>query len=249
MPCLLSFYRDSATSWPEPACPSLVSSALVAWNFFDAARFSPFSDQVGVKVSSVLNAPVLVLNRNYQPVRVTTARHAFTMMFVGRARALDTDFEPFAFEDWIGLPPSEKDEVVGTTKGPVRVPRILLLGRYNRVPKVALRLSRRNIFLRDDYTCQYCHERLPVRELNLDHVMPRSRGGGASWENLVTSCRECNLRKGRLTPEESGMPLMRAPRKPAWTAVAQMVATTRRYDEWEPFLATVRFHRRREPAP
>jgi 5-methylcytosine-specific restriction endonuclease McrA len=187
----------------------------------------------------VLSAPVLVLNRGYLPVRVTTVRHAFMMLYMGRARALNADFEPMDFGAWIASRPAPDDETLGTTGGPVRVPRVLLLAEYNRVPRAPLRLSRRNIFLRDDYTCQYCRSRLPVRDLNLDHVVPRCRGGRSTWENLVTSCRVCNLRKGRATPEECGMALRRAPGRPNWSVVAQLARTRTRYEQWAPFIAHV----------
>ncbi len=121
----------------------------------------------------------------------------------------------------------------------MRIPRIVLLVHYNTVPRAPVRLSRRNLFLRDDYTCQYCGLRPPLRELNLDHVLPRSRGGRSSWENLVTSCRHCNLRKGRETPEECGMALRHAPARPSWTTAARLEALPLRFAEWEPFLAGV----------
>jgi hypothetical protein len=187
----------------------------------------------------VLSAPVLVLNRGYLPVRVTTVRHAFMMLYMGRARALDTEFEPRDFPTWAAMRPGAGDEALGTTSGPVLVPRVLLLSGYNRVPRAPLRLSRRNIFLRDDYTCQYCRSRLPARDLNLDHVVPRCRGGRSTWENLVTSCRGCNLRKGRATPEECGMALRRPPTRPSWTVVAQLARTRTRYEQWAPFIGHV----------
>jgi 5-methylcytosine-specific restriction endonuclease McrA len=188
-----------------------------------------------------LCAPVLVLNRSFQPVRITTARHGFTLLYLGRARALDRSFEPHDFHQWASassaLDGGEGDEFIGTPRGRIRVPRVLLLAGYNRVPHAPLRLSRRNIFLRDGFTCQYCGERPGTRELNLDHVMPRSRGGRSTWENLVTSCRGCNLRKGWATPEEAGMLLRSRPVRPGWSTALVMAAPTRRYVEWEPFLA------------
>ena len=185
-----------------------------------------------------LDAPVLVLNRLFQPVRITTARHGFTLLFMGRARALDARFEPYDFWEWAQLTKHDDgDETIGTARGHVRVPRVLLLSGYNRVPSAPLRLSRRNIFLRDAYTCQYCGGRPGTRELNLDHVMPRSRGGRSTWDNLVTSCRDCNLRKGWATPDECGMALRSRPARPGWSTALMMAAPHKRYAEWEPFLA------------
>lgn len=184
----------------------------------------------------ILDSPVLVLNRSYQPVRVTTARSAFLLLFAGRAHALDADYEPHDFAEWFAGSVGTREATIGTLRGPLRVPRVVLLTTFNRVPRTPLRLSRRNIFLRDDYTCQYCGVRPALRELNLDHVQPRSRGGPTSWENLVTSCRPCNLDKGHRTPAECGKTLARVPRRPTWSVVAQLAGQGRRYREWAPFL-------------
>ena len=186
-----------------------------------------------------LEAPVLVLNRHFQPVRITTARQAFLLLYMARARALDRRFEPVAWTEWACLDPGEGDETIGTSRGPICVPRVLLLVGYARTPQAPLRLSRRNIFLRDGLTCQYCGSRPHARELNLDHVIPRSRGGRSSWENLVTSCRDCNLEKGWATPEEAGMTLRMRPARPSWSAALRMAAPTTRYPEWEPFFGSI----------
>lgn len=185
---------------------------------------------------SGLRSPVLVLNRNFQPVRITDARQGFSMLFLGRARALDAACEPYDFAAWASRAPREDEEAIKTVRGPIAVPRLLLLHEYGRVPRVPLRLSRRHVYLRDEFTCQYCARKPGVRELNLDHVLPRSRGGRSSWENLVTSCRVCNLRKGWATPEEAGMRLLKRPVRPSWTMALQLTAQRRRYREWEPFL-------------
>ena len=183
-----------------------------------------------------LQSPVLVLNRSFQPVRITTARHAFTLLYLGRARALDGGFEPVDFVQWSAIAPSSDDDFIGTPRGPIRVPRVLILSGYNRVPSAPLRLSRRNVFLRDAFTCQYCGGRPPMRDLNLDHVLPRSRGGKSSWDNLVTSCRTCNVKKGYATPEECGMIPRTKPHRPNWSMALRMAAPSTRFAEWEPFL-------------
>lgn len=183
-----------------------------------------------------LAAPVLVLNRSYAPVRVTTARQAFEMLYQGRAVVLGAEYEPHDFDQWASLGAGEHEEHVGTSCGRIRIPRLLLLSTYNRVPQAPVRLSRRNVFLRDSYQCQYCGGRPLLRDLNLDHVIPRSRGGRSTWENLVASCRECNLRKGRALPEECGMTPLSTPARPRWSAAVQLEAAPRRFAEWEPFL-------------
>ncbi len=188
----------------------------------------------------VLTVPVLLLNAYFAPVSLTTARRAIVLLYGGAGRALDESGETHDFPRWRDLPVREEvDDAIPILGGALRVPRVLHLQRYDRVPRPVVRLTRRNVMLRDEHTCQYCTRRLPVRELNLDHVMPRCRGGMDSWENLVTSCRSCNLRKGRRTPAEADMRLLRRPRKPRWSTTAQILLTQKRpYSEWEPFLAT-----------
>ena len=186
-------------------------------------------------MSEGLDSPVLVLNQLYQPVRITRARRALMLLYVGAAKALDRE-EIYDFETWSRLVPVNCADWIGTTSGRLRIPRLLLLLRYSRVPGTTLRLSRRNVYLRDDYTCQYCGLRLASQELNLDHVTPRAHGGSASWENLVTSCRRCNFDKGSATPQDAGMRLRRRPMRPSWTVAAALATASQRYAEWEPFL-------------
>ena len=176
---------------------------------------------------------MLVLNRSYQPVRITTARHAFVMLYGDRAEALDSSYEAHDFASWRELRPAAGELAVRTPSGAIKIPRLVLLRDYNRVPRTPLRLSRRNIFLRDEYRCQYCGS---THELTIDHVIPRSRGGESSWTNLVSCCRSCNLSKGRKTPEEAGMPLRRPPIRPTWTVVVQLTGIRETLPDWEPFL-------------
>jgi 5-methylcytosine-specific restriction endonuclease McrA len=121
----------------------------------------------------------------------------------------------------------------------IRVPRVILLVSYDRVPKRQVRFSRYNIYARDKCTCQYCARRLPRTELNLDHVIPRSQGGTSVWENVVCSCHECNRRKGGRTPQQAGMALARNPMRPKWTPFMQETFSLSRYKEWMPFLNTI----------
>jgi 5-methylcytosine-specific restriction endonuclease McrA len=135
------------------------------------------------------------------------------------------------------LPPRGNDDLLPIVGGSVRVPRVLHLMRYDRTPRANVRLSRRNLMIRDQFQCQYCARRPSQRDLNLDHVVPRSRGGVDTWENLVVSCRSCNLKKGRRTPVEAGMTLLRQPHAPRWSTATQILLLTRKpYEEWDPFL-------------
>ena len=184
-----------------------------------------------------LQLPVLLVNRLFVPVQVTTARRGLLLLFGGAALALDEAGELHEFARWRDLPVRERDDALPIVGGALRVPRILHLRRYERVRRAAVRLTRRNLMLRDGHQCQYCARHAPVRDLNIDHVMPRSRGGPDSWENLVTACRPCNLRKGRRTPDEAGMRLLRAPAAPRWSATMQLLhGEPAPFEEWGPFL-------------
>src|SRR5512145_499089 len=125
----------------------------------------------------MLNSAVLVLNRSYLPIHVTSARRAFALIYQGIARAVDEQYQTFDFESWRELGAARDAETVGTPSGSLRVPRVIVLVAFDRVPKRHVRFSRLNIFARDDFTCQYCGDHPPRQELNLDHVVPRSLGG------------------------------------------------------------------------
>src|SRR5882757_5142284 len=125
----------------------------------------------------LLNSKVLILNRSYLPVHVTSVKRAFALLYQGVARAVDEQYRIFDFESWRELTIETHHERVGVIGGFIRVPRVLLLTAYERVPKRHVRFSRFNIYARDGNTCQYCGRRFARTELNLDHVMPRSRGG------------------------------------------------------------------------
>jgi len=157
---------------------------------------------------------VLVLNSLYQAVQVTGVRRAFRLFYAGRARAITADFVSYDFENWCDLPPGADHEMIRTPSRAIRIPRVIQLVRYDRLPNREVRFTRRNIFYRDRNRCQYCGRVFPQKELNLDHVAPISRGGSSCWENVVCACVECNTRKGARLPAEAGMSLIRKPKRP-----------------------------------
>jgi len=185
----------------------------------------------------VLNVPVLLLNRHFAPVSVTNVRRGMVLLFAGVALAVDERGDSHDFDQWRDLPVRGSDDQLPVVGGCLRIPRVLHLLRYDRAPRFGVRLTRRNLLLRDGYRCQYCGDEPGVRELNVDHVVPKSRGGRDTWDNLVISCRDCNLTKGKCTPDEAGMRLLRAPVKPGWSTAAHIALTTRTpFSEWRPFL-------------
>jgi 5-methylcytosine-specific restriction endonuclease McrA len=187
----------------------------------------------------VLDLPVLLLNRHFVPIRVATVRRAMVLLYTGHGQALDGSGDLHSFETWSRLPPGPDDDAIRLVHGHLRAPRVVHLARYDRVPKLVVRLNRQNLMLRDQYQCQYCGKRPSPSELNLDHVIPRSRGGTDCWENLVVSCHPCNLKKGKRTPREAGMHLLRNPVAPHLPYAAMLLeGLVPPFTEWHPFLAT-----------
>lgn len=190
----------------------------------------------------MVNGQVLVLNRHYQPVNVTNVRRAFIMLYLDLARAVDKDYSVFDFDAWARLAP--RGETLRSVSREFRVPRVIVLQTYDRMPIGQIRFSRGNVFVRDSYTCQYCQRTLRPTDLNLDHVLPKSRGGGTSWENVVTSCIPCNLKKGRRTPEEANMRLAKKPERPRFSALVRQPFNSPRITEWQPYLGILEPARR-----
>jgi 5-methylcytosine-specific restriction endonuclease McrA len=192
-----------------------------------------------------LSASVLVLNRLYMAVHVVTVRRAFGLLCRDLAEVLHCEQGQFAnynFESW-----REISELQSKFKGPhedwirsvnfeIRVPRVIRLLGYDRLPKQTIRFNRRNIFARDGNHCQYCGRRFPTTELSLDHVKPRSRGGDTSWENIVCSCVKCNVKKGGRTPQEAHMHLIRPPVKPKRSPLLSIKLGNPKYESWKTFL-------------
>jgi 5-methylcytosine-specific restriction endonuclease McrA len=187
----------------------------------------------------VLDLPVLLLNRFYVPIRVASVRRALVLLYTGNARVLEGNGELLDFDHWSRIAPSPDDDAIQLVHGRLRAPRVLHLVHYDRVPRLVVRLTRQNLMLRDQYQCQYCGKRPGPTELNLDHVIPRSRGGIDSWENLVVSCRLCNIKKGKKTPREAGMHLLRSPITPRLSHAAMLLqGLVPPFTEWQPFLET-----------
>jgi len=187
----------------------------------------------------VLNSSVLVLNRSFLPIHVTSVRRAFALIYMEIARVVNPEYETFDFEQWRRLRVEPGGIGVGTPSGQIPIPRVILLPGFDRVPKRHIRYSRTNVFNRDKFTCQYCGEQPHRSQLNLDHVIPRTLGGRTSWENVVCSCVDCNRRKGGRTPQQARLRLKRVPSKPRWTPMMNHINASVRYKEWRPFLSIV----------
>jgi 5-methylcytosine-specific restriction endonuclease McrA len=192
-----------------------------------------------------LSSSVLVLNRLYMAIHVVTVRRAFVLLCRDLAEVIhleDGQFANYDFDTW-----REVSELKASFKEPhedwiravnfeIQVPRVIRLLGFDRVPKQSVRFNRRNIFARDGNRCQYCGKRFPTSELSLDHVVPRSRNGDTSWENIVCCCVKCNVRKGGRTPQEARMTLVKQPVKPKRSPLLSIKLGNPKYQSWKTFL-------------
>lgn len=181
----------------------------------------------------MLDAAVLVLNRSYIPVAITTVRRAFCLLSKGHVRAMGPDFRPYTMEEWIDVEPDEQH--IATPRRSLAIPRVVVLVTFDRLPQREVKFSRRNISLRDNQTCAYCGVRSRGDNMNLDHVIPVSRGGKSSWLNVVLSCYSCNSKKGDRTPEEAGMTLRRRPERPSWLSFMNRSILATAHESWRAY--------------
>ena len=191
-------------------------------------------------MDDLLNRPiVLVLNRNWQAINVRTPQQAFVQMATDVATALDIDGEnmvPARWTEWIKLPVRENDYAVRTPSGAVRIPHVIVLSRFAKVPKRRPKFSARAIWARDGGRCQYTGESLRPSEGNIDHVLPRSRGGKNAWENLVWSAKEVNQRKADRLPHEAGLKLLSTPRAPKEMPAMAFIRNSHEIADWKLFV-------------
>lgn len=195
--------------------------------------------------SSALDSSVLVLNRLYMAVHVIGVRRAFNLLCKEVAEVVtfeDGYYQSYDFQSWREVSEARArfkepdDDFIRTVQFEIQVPRVIRLLGYDRLPRQRVKFNRRNLFARDSNRCQYCGKRFPTSELSLDHVVPRSRNGGSSWENIVCACLKCNVRKGGRTPREAGMTLIREPIEPKTSPVLELKLSHRKYNSWKTFL-------------
>lgn len=193
-------------------------------------------------MSNHLNSPtVLSLNAGWQAIDVFSPEKAFCMMATGVALGLDTSsgrMSPVPWEQWIGLPCGPGDDFAGTTRGKIRIPRVIIAVNYRTIKPKRLAPTKRNVARRQGYVCAYSGKRVDEKTSSIDHVVPRSRGGGGGWENVVVAHREVNNRKGARTPEEAGLRLLfrhgRAPVRMPKDAILEDHGV--KFKEWLPFI-------------
>lgn len=168
----------------------------------------------------MLNSSVLVLNASYEAINICNLKRAIVLIFKGVACAEEeTEYEIRA------------NSII------IRAPAVIRLLKYVSIPYKVVRFSRKNVLLRDRYRCQYCGKEFPPNFLTLDHVVPTSQGGKTEWDNVVTACKTCNIKKGNRKPSEVGMILLKKPKAPPVVYYLHLVRNMQgHHHSWQKYL-------------
>ncbi len=149
---------------------------------------------------------------------------------------LDSDFSTYTIYEWFEFEPSEDEEYISTVSRKIRIPKIVITRSSVSFHMSKPKVSRLGVFIRDGFRCQYCGMRVSYKNLTVDHVVPKSRGGKTDWMNVVTSCMDCNIKKGDRTPEEANMTLIKEPHIPFISILNARDIDLKFYPEWEQFI-------------
>ncbi len=188
---------------------------------------------------SVLKDKVLVLNRYYQAIQITTVQRAICHLVKGSAKVITPDWTTHTLEEWVRASRfyNGNGRFIHSPSLSFLAPEAIYLVSFDRLPRLEVVFSRANLLVRDHYTCQYCGKSVKnPKDRTIDHILPRSRGGKTVWENVVLCCRKCNLRKGDRTPEEAGMKLLKRPKAPAWESIFMEDFPEEKKEAWRQFL-------------
>jgi 5-methylcytosine-specific restriction endonuclease McrA len=191
-----------------------------------------------------MTADVLVLNKQFYAIQITSWRRALTLLYLDHAHVVDEEYRTYAFEDWRSLSAELKAHPAGFVTTPtfrIAIPEVIALRAYDKLPVSEVKFTRRNIYEHYAYRCCYCGHKFPTQDLNLDHVVPRSRGGPTDWNNIVTSCIPCNLKKGNRLPKEAGLKLLLTPSRPKWKGRSSLVFRSNFHirQSWQRFIDNV----------
>jgi len=161
------------------------------------------------------------------------------MLYCGAAKAVDINYETFDFDSWSQITSMKNDDCIRTVSKIIKIPRVIMVVRYDKVPCKEVKFNRYNIFKRDKAQCQYCGLSFARQELTIDHVVPKSLGGKTIWNNVVCCCIKCNRQKGNKDLSSTNMALINKPVKPSWELLSNLYIKTVKFEEWKPFLSFV----------
>lgn len=175
---------------------------------------------------SIHDTQILVVDKNLQPCKMSPATDVIPLLYVDKAKVLDEDFGQHTFEDWITYSeiyiaehPDSDRIFMRSPSIRILIPEVVVIIDYIRNERKMrkLRFSRQNVFRRDNYSCQYCGKKFGKKDLTIDHINPKSKGGATSWVNITSACFKCNTKKADKTPTEAKMELLTQPFAPSWS--------------------------------
>jgi len=182
---------------------------------------------------------VLILNKHWIPINTTTARHSFALMYSENAKGIMIEEDkvvPLEWNEWVSLNINETDKKIKTVKGFVKIPTVIVLNHYDKIPRQTVKFTQKNLWERDNFTCQYTGKKVTRTNGNIDHIIPRSQGGKTSWENCVIAHKEINAIKADRTPEQAGLKLLKKPSAPRIMPVSFYIRNKEEVKDWELFL-------------
>jgi 5-methylcytosine-specific restriction endonuclease McrA len=191
-----------------------------------------------------MSSDVLVLNKQFYAIHITSWQRALTLVYLDHAHVVDEEYRTYSFADWRALSSEMSKDPAGVITTPqfkMAIPEVIVLKAFDKLPECDIKFTRRNIYEHYAYRCCYCGKKFSTENLNLDHVVPKSRGGATDWSNIVTSCIPCNLRKGSRLPDEARMKLLISPNKPRWKGRQSLVlrASFKVRQSWQRFVDNV----------
>jgi 5-methylcytosine-specific restriction endonuclease McrA len=182
---------------------------------------------------------VLILNKHWIPINTTTARHSFALMYSENAKGIMIEEDkvvPLEWNEWVSLNLNETDRKIKTVTGFIKIPTVIVLNYYDKIPKQTIKFTQKSLWERDNFTCQYTGKKVTRTNGNIDHVIPKSQGGKTSWENCVIAHKEINALKADRTPEQAGLKLLKKPSAPRIMPVSFYIRNKEEVKDWELFL-------------
>ena len=182
---------------------------------------------------------VLILNKHWIPINTTTAKHSFALMYSENAKGIMIEEDkvvPLEWNEWVSLNLKENDRTVKTVRGFVKIPTVIVLNHYDKIPRQIIKFTQKSLWERDNFTCQYTGKKVTRTNGNIDHIIPRSQGGKTSWENCVIAHKEINAIKADRTPEQAGLKLLKKPSAPRFMPVSFYIKNKDEIQDWDLFL-------------
>jgi len=167
---------------------------------------------------NVKKPDVLVLNRVFVPIHIVDHQTAMTLIYTEKCRPLDRDYLAYTFNDWLNFSSQETNNYpkLHTINYPIAIPEIIVSTTFDKLPQRQVKYSRTNVMARDKYRCGYCGKQFNRKDLTIDHIHPRCKGGKTTWDNVISCCFPCNQKKDNKTMAEAGMKLRFLPKAPKW---------------------------------